>query len=153
MVPLTIFQKKQHLSFHWNKNYTKMLRNGNFRRTWMFNSSYPALGLSYCWGNNVKKTCFVGFSTFGPKLCLRMLQNAILSLETEERTHPNKPQTKGFALKHHQNVSKQFFWKVKILHFFQNFKFQKWEFSFSFCAENGSWKSKHNEFCQKIAIW
>ena len=35
------------------------------------------------------------------------------------------PQLKGFALKHHQNDSRQLFAKVKILHFFQNFDFGK----------------------------
>ena len=86
MVPLINFQKKHHLSFHW-KNHSKILRNGNFKRIWITNSSYPLLGLPHDWENNVKKSCFVRFSTFGPKIRHRMLQNAILRLETE-RTHP-----------------------------------------------------------------
>ena len=85
--PLLIFKKKHYLSFHWKKNHSKILRNGNFRRIWITNSSYPLLGLPHYWENNVKKSCFVRFSTFGPKIRHRMLQNAILRLETE-RTHP-----------------------------------------------------------------
>ena len=65
------------------------------------------------------------------------------------KTHPNNPQTKGFALKHHQNDSRQLFWKVKFWHFFQNFIFQKWEFSFWFYAGNESWKCPKLNFAKK----
>ena len=88
------------------------------------------------------------FLTFAPKIRHRMLQNAILSSETA-KTHPNYPQTKGFVLKHHQNDFKQLFWKVKILHFFQNFNFQKWEFSFWFSTGNESWKFQKLNFAKK----
>ena len=77
---------------------------------------------------------------FWPKYASMCLRNVFQGLQGPQ-THPNMSQIKQFALKHHQIDFKRLFWKVKILHFFQNFNFQKWEFSFSFSAGNGSWKS------------
>ena len=64
-----------------------------------------------------------------------MCPTTMLCASASPKTHPNYPQTKGFALKHHQNDFRQLFVKIKILHFFQNFNFGKWWFSISFSAE------------------
>ena len=58
------------------------------------------------------------------------------------KTLPNYPQTKGFALKHHQNDSRQLFWKVKILHFFQNFNLENEKFPSHFLQEMRAENSK-----------
>ena len=85
---------------------------------------------------------------FLPKYASRCQKNVFWGLQAL-KTHPNYPRTKGFVLKHHQNDSNQLFGKVKILHFFQNFKFEKWEISFSFSAGNESWKFQKLNFAKK----
>ena len=81
-------------------------------------------------------------------ICFSGLKNLFWGWQALQ-THPKYPQTKGFALKHHQNHSRQLFWKVKILHFFQNFNFEKWEFSLSFSAGNERWKFQKLSFAKK----
>ena len=88
-----------------------------------------------------------GFQLLGQKYATGCFKMQFWGWKQKEHIR-NDLNLTGFALKHHQNDSKQLFWKVKILHFFQNFKFQKWEFSFSFSPGNGSWKSQKLEFCQ-----
>ena len=79
---------------------------------------------------------------FLPKYASVCQQNVFWGLPAP-KTHPNYPQTKGFALKHHQNDSRQLFWKIKILHFFQIFNFEKSKFPEN--VENNidfEWKKK-----------
>ena len=83
------------------------------------------------------------------KICFYVAKKMCSEACKALQTHPNYPRTKGFALKHHQNDFKQLFCKVKILHFFQNFNFQKWEFSFWFSTGNESWKFQKLNFAKK----